>query len=298
MKQKPLVSIIMNCYNGEKYLKQAVDSILDQTFSNWEIIFWDNQSTDRSASIIKNYNDARLRYFYAPTHTLLYDARNWAIDKSKGEFIAFLDVDDWWLPEKLEKQIVLFDDKEVGVVCSNYQIVNENKNKNWTAFNYTLPTGWVLNEILKNYYIGLLTLIVRKTMLDELTYICNPDYNLIGDFDLVTRLLMKCKLDCVQEPLAFYRIHDSNESSKNQERHMLEISSWIEFSSGIKEIKALPNFYSVKFPYIYSQALNQLLDSNRRKSFKLMGKLPWGAFKIRLFFVLLLPVFVIKKIKN
>ena len=288
----------MNCYNGEKYLKQAVNSVLDQTFTNWEIIFWDNQSTDRSAIIIKKYKDSRIRYFYAPTHTLLYDARNWAIDKSRGEFTAFLDVDDWWCPEKLEKQIALFDDKKVGVVCSNYQIVNENKNKSWLAFNFTLPTGNVLNEVLKNYYVGLLTLVIRKALLDELPYICNPEYNLIGDFDLVTRLLVNSKLDCIQEPLAFYRIHDGNESSKNQERHMLEITHWIEFSSRIKEISTLPNFYCVIEPYIYLEAMHLLLTSKRRKSFELLGKLPWGVFKIKLSFALLLPVFVIKKIKN
>ncbi|MDA9030983.1 glycosyltransferase [Candidatus Pseudothioglobus singularis] len=298
MKQKPLVSIIMNCFNGEKYLKHAVNSVLAQSYTNWEIIFWDNQSTDRSASIFNNYDDSRLRYFYAPTHTLLYDARNWAIQESNGEFLAFLDVDDWWLPEKLEKQIILFEDEEVGLVCSNYQIVNESKNKNWTAFNYPLPTGWVLNQILKKYYVGLLTLVIRKSAVDKLPYICNPDYNLIGDFDLVTRLLSKYKLDCVQESLAFYRIHGSNESSKNQELHILEISRWIESSSSNKEISILSNFNCVIEPYIYSQAIHKLINHDRKKSYELFAGLSWGVFKIRLFFAMFLPVFVLKKIKN
>ena len=74
--EEPLVSIIMNCYQGGRYLQFAIESVLTQTYQNWELIFWDNQSTDRSAEILKNYDDERIKYFYAPKHTLLYEARN------------------------------------------------------------------------------------------------------------------------------------------------------------------------------------------------------------------------------
>ena len=80
----PLVSVIMNCYNGEKYIREAIDSVISQTYQNWEIIFWDNQSTDRSAEIVKGYNEPRIRYVYAQKHTLLYEARNYAIVESSG----------------------------------------------------------------------------------------------------------------------------------------------------------------------------------------------------------------------
>ena len=126
--ETPLVSIIINCYNGEKYLREALDSVLTQTYQNWELIFWDNQSVDKSAEIFKNYSDLRFKYFFAPKHTLLSEARNCAIEYSTGEFLAFLDVDDWWAPEKLEKQIPLFDDQEVGLVYANYWYVLNAKN--------------------------------------------------------------------------------------------------------------------------------------------------------------------------
>ena len=113
MSDTPLVSIIMNCYNGETYIREELDSVLAQTYQNWEVIFWDNQSTDQSANIFKIYDDERLKYFYAPKHTLLYEARNYAIEKAAGEFFAFLDVDDWWIPEKLELQIPLFADLKI-----------------------------------------------------------------------------------------------------------------------------------------------------------------------------------------
>ena len=80
----PLVSVIVNCYNGEKYVEFALQSVLAQTYANWELIFWDNQSKDQSAKIVNDFNDSRIKYFYAPRHTLLYEARNCAIEKAEG----------------------------------------------------------------------------------------------------------------------------------------------------------------------------------------------------------------------
>ena len=96
---KPLISVIVNCYNGGKYLQQALESVLAQTYTNWELIFWDNRSTDRSAEIFHRYSDSRLRYFLAPKHTRLYEARNYAIEQARAEFVAFLDVDDYPTPQ-------------------------------------------------------------------------------------------------------------------------------------------------------------------------------------------------------
>ena len=102
---KPLVSIIMNCYNGERYLHEALESIINQTYKNWELIFWDNLSTDNSKKIFQNFKDERFKYFLAKEHTVLYEARNLALKEVSGEFIAFLDTDDIWFPDKLLKQV-------------------------------------------------------------------------------------------------------------------------------------------------------------------------------------------------
>ena len=118
----PAISVVMSVYNGEKFLQEAIDSVLAQTYQNWELIFWDNQSTDNSAKIFKSIDDQRLKYYYAPQHTWLYEARNYAIEKSSGEYFAFLDVDDWWIPEKLEKQLRYFEN-EVGIFIKNFVIL-------------------------------------------------------------------------------------------------------------------------------------------------------------------------------
>ncbi len=121
--RSPLISVIMNCLNCAKYLKEAIDSVYAQTYTNWEIIFWDNASTDRSAEIARSY-DGRLRYFRGSETVPLGEARNRALEQARGEFIAFLDCDDLWMPQKLEKQLPLFDDPEVGLVFSDSIIFN------------------------------------------------------------------------------------------------------------------------------------------------------------------------------
>ena len=254
MKQEPLVSVLMNCYNGEKYLEEAVNSVLAQTYQNWEIIFWDNQSTDRSADVFKSFEDPRLKYFYAPKHTLLYEARNCALEKASGDFIAFLDVDDWWVPSKLEKQVSLFTDHEVGIVCSNYWSKSEKKNKVWKRHKQVMPTGWVLNNLLKFYFVGLLTLMIRRAALESLEYAFDGRYHIIGDFDLVVRLATHCKLNYVDEPLAFYRLHDSNESSKHYGRQISEHECWIDDMVNIEAIRSCTNFHFIRIKIIYLKA--------------------------------------------
>ena len=105
MTEQPLVSVVINCYNGEEFLRDTIDSVINQTYSNWELIFWDNQSTDSTSEIVKSYRDDRIRYFYAPYHTPLGEARNNAINNVKGGYLTFLDSDDLWHPDFLEKGI-------------------------------------------------------------------------------------------------------------------------------------------------------------------------------------------------
>ena len=118
-KNNHLISVIVNCYNGEKFLKDCIESILKQTYNNWEIIFWDNMSQDNSKKILESFKDERIRYFKTEKFTKLYEARNLAIKKARGDYITFLDVDDWWLPKKLEAQINIFKkDNTISMVYS------------------------------------------------------------------------------------------------------------------------------------------------------------------------------------
>ena len=111
----PLVSIIMNCHNGEKYLKDALDSVFIQSYTNWELIFWDNISNDNTEKIVFSYKDSRVRYFKSKIFSSLPIARNNALCRANGEFICFLDVDDYWEADKIERQLNGFINSKIGL---------------------------------------------------------------------------------------------------------------------------------------------------------------------------------------
>lgn len=298
LSDRPLVSVVMNCYNGEKFLRQAVDSVIAQTWQNWELIFWDNQSTDASAEIFRSYGDPRLKYFYAPKHTFLYEARNYAIEKAGGDFYAFLDVDDWWAPDKLERQTPLFDDAEVGIVCGNYWVHNETKDRIWLARRSMPPQGRVLPELLRDYFVGLLTLMVRRSAFEALPYQFDPRYHVIGDLDLVVRLAATWKLGFVQQPIAHYRIHGSNETGRHRVRHIQELETWSLEMRGypvVKDVFAKGDFDS-RLTYI--KVMHELLQNNKKIAFKLLWGTRWGGAKWRLLLAWALPAGILRKIKN
>jgi glycosyltransferase involved in cell wall biosynthesis len=295
---QPSVSILMNCYNGERYLREAIESVLLQSFPNWEIIFWDNQSTDTSAEIFKSYVDARFKYFYAPKHTVLYEARNYALENARGEFIAFLDVDDWWLPSKLESQIALFDDPAVGFVCSKYFLENQSKGKRLLRFKKNMPQGRVLDNLLRDYYVGLLTLVIRRTALSYSTMPFDSRYHIIGDFDLAIRLAATWEIGVIQEPLASCRLHDQNESSKHRELTVSELVTWCEEHAEHIIIGKSKNFHCITSKISYCKSVNSLLSGNKLEALKFMCKMPWGMLKWRLIGSLLLPTTILKHLAN
>ena len=127
--KKNFISIIINCYNGEKFLRESLISVQNQEYKNWELIFWDNKSNDGSEEIFKSFENKKFKYFRAKKHTSLYEARNLAIEKCKGEFISFLDSDDNWEKNKVKKQIKFFKNKKGGVVYGNLWLLREKFNK-------------------------------------------------------------------------------------------------------------------------------------------------------------------------
>ena len=225
MTEQTLVSVIMNCFNGEKFLREAIDSVLAQTYQNWELIFWDNQSTDSSAEIIKSYDDPRIYYFYAPKHTILYEARNYVIQKSKGEFLAFLDVDDWWEPNKLSLQVPFFEDETVGLVCGNCKVFYEDSKWSRSQWKDQKPSGFILNELLEDYHIGLLTIMIRRSTFEKLGGF-DSRYHVIGDFDISLRLAESWQIKTLNQIVAHFRMHGENESIKRRKLQLKELKCW------------------------------------------------------------------------
>ncbi len=185
----PMVSIMMNCYNGEKYLREAIDSVFAQTYDAWEIVFWDNQSTDGSSDIVKSYDSEKIKYIYAPEHTSLYKARNLALEFCTCEYVAFLDCDDLWEPQKLEKQIAVFEgDNNIVLVHSNTVFFNSDNGYSRVANIEVMPSGSIFKSLVEKYRVSLETVVVRRDTLVKHCLNFGDSYNMIGDRDLFTLL--------------------------------------------------------------------------------------------------------------
>ena len=251
MNDTPLVSILMNCYNGERYLHEALDSIVGQSYPHWELIFWDNQSTDNSKAIFDEYQESRLKYYYAPEHTDLGGGRAQAFQYLTGDYIAVLDTDDVWLPHKLENQLNLFADPEVGIVISDTLFFNETDERALYDCQYP-PEGYVFSELLTGYFVSLETLMLRKSTIDQLAYGFDADFSFIADFDLVLRAARISKLAICKEVLAKWRVHEASDSWQSSVSFSEERERWLE-----KQIT-----HNESFAQDYQREISQLHDKN------------------------------------
>jgi len=253
----PKVSVIMNCYNGERYLKEALDSIYTQTYQNWEIIFWDNASTDSSAEIARSY-DNKLRYFRGEKTVPLFAARNYALKETRGEYVAILDCDDLWLPTKLEEQLPLLEkDEKVGLVYSDAFLFNQ-KGEKRRQFEITKPySGNVFPELLFCNFINTQTVVIRKKAFVNLEYWFDSRLTYVGDLDSNLRISYKWKVNYVDRPLARYRVH--HDSASYQFRWRV---SAIELNLMIGNL----NKFISDFEYRYPEGFRQL---KRRRDIEL-----------------------------
>lgn len=129
MEQYGLVSIVMPSYNGEKYILETIKSVQNQTYANWELLIVDDCSTDNTETVIKSVNDSRIRLLKNPKNSGAAVSRNYALREAKGKWIAFLDSDDLWYPQKLEKQLKFMTKNNLKFTYTDYRIVYPNGEK-------------------------------------------------------------------------------------------------------------------------------------------------------------------------
>ena len=149
IEKTPLVSIIINIHNDVEYIEEAINSALNQTYQNFEIILYDNASDKKVFNVAQKY-EGKLIYRRSESFLTLGAARNAAIAESKGEFITFLDADDIFLPKKLETQVPLFSDPKVGLVYSNtfHLIKNNNSWVDKESHKRPMPDGNIFSNLL------------------------------------------------------------------------------------------------------------------------------------------------------
>ncbi len=214
----PYVSVLVNVRNGEEYLKEALDSVYSQTFQNFEIILYDNCSTDKTAEIAKSY-DEKLRYFKAPQPLELGEARNRALAEISGEVFCILDADDYFLPTRLEKQIARLT-PEIDLVYANSYILYQSIGIKALQFNQPQEEGEILAGMLKNYHLPIATVMIRTSALPkEPEWWFPPHFTFSEEADLFLRILYGVRAAYIHEPLSVYRIHDANISNTTAHLH-------------------------------------------------------------------------------
>lgn len=213
LKKTPLVSIIMNCFNGEKFLKETLETVLSQSYSNWELIFWDNQSNDSSSLIVKNISDDRIKYFFAQNHTKLGAARNLAVQQAKGEWLAFLDCDDLWEKDKLKLQIErALVEHNISMVYGRTEYFSEGGLAYTNITRKTLPEGDIFGELAKDNFISLSSAMVLREKYILVNGI-EQNYNQAEDYDLFVKLSVDSKIGVVDQSVMKYRLHENNLSA-------------------------------------------------------------------------------------
>ncbi len=226
---RPYVSVIMNCRNSSEFLREAIDSVFAQSFDNWEIVFWDNQSTDLSPEIAQSYRTEEdsgkqiLRYFRAAEPAPLGLARNLAIKKARGDLVAFLDCDDLWAPDKLARQVELFQaNPALGLVCTDTKIVKGEETLS-LMFETARPfRGEVFSELIAAGWISMSSAVVSMKALNSLSHWFDPAFNVAEEADLFYRIAHDWELDYVDAPLTSWRVHGTNTTFAKFEQFAVE----------------------------------------------------------------------------
>jgi len=207
----PAVSINLCCYNSERFLEEILRSIFEQTYKDWELMIINDGSTDSTESIIREYINRGypIVYHWQENHGLGY-SRNEAIKRSRGKYIAFIDHDDLWLPNKLEKQVPLFNDPEVVLVYSDAVYFNTAGAERRRYHGHPCFIGNCFRELLADYNLVMSTAIIRRSALNQQPYWFDERLQFSEEAELFLRLAYNGKLAMVNLPLVRYRVHSAS----------------------------------------------------------------------------------------
>ena len=266
----PNISVNLCCYNSEKYLRETLDSIVNQTYEDWELVIINDGSSDSTESIIQEYiNQGYSIVYQFQSNAGLGRARNKAIDLSNGEFIAFIDHDDIWLSDKLEKQVHVFENKPGVdfVYGSFYKFDDEGKKQLISASGG--ESGNLFESLLYFYDIGILTVMLRAASLKNLDTLFDARLKFVEDYDFFMRLLYRMQAIYIPEPLAMHRVH----ANMNTRLH------WREFSEEMEYV--IDNFKNLDadFVKIYANAINHAkiqLEFQKAKDYMVQGELKYA----------------------
>lgn len=218
MTDTPKVSVIIPSYNRAHFVGEAIQSILDQTFPDFEVIVVDDGSTDNTKDVVTSFKDPRVKYTFQENRGIAA-ARNTGIKATSGEYVAFLDSDDLWLPQHLELKVRLLDSRpEVALVCSDNYVVDYRTGTNLGTFwhrirvNPERASRQPLRELLsEECFISLQSTLVRRSVFAEVGYL-DESLRLYDDWDICVRIAQRFSIETIDMPLVTYRVHGTNPS--------------------------------------------------------------------------------------
>ncbi|MFH0702468.1 MAG: glycosyltransferase [bacterium] len=303
--QKPEISVIIPVYNGENYIKETIISVLNQTYTDYELIIVDDGSTDSTKKIIQSFSDPRIIYYYqknsGPNTT-----RNTGINLAKGEFIAFLDADDIWLPHKLAIQLrEIKENPEIGLVYGWVYYIDSNSNLIGRK-KYNIKDDFYINLLLGNFVDNGSTPLIRKKCFDKVGGF--DDLKPAGDWDMWIRIAKEFKFSYVKDYIALYRIHSTGISKdyKQMETKLFYILDR-EFCSNNPKLEKIKNkAYSYRYHYLsgvcrnlmcYKDAAAYMLKAVKTYPPILLEKSRILEI-IKLFLIMLIPKSIFKHIRD
>lgn len=216
----PSVSVVVTCYNYAKYLRTCLESIYAQTLPPLEVILVDDGSTDDTPGIAKEFSGRQGFTYLRQENSGQAKAKNVGIQHSRGEFVAFLDADDYWEVDKLERQMPLFADERVGVVYSRARFVDGDDNPlaSEEPGKYLKPkSGMVTRDLFFDNFVPFSSSVVRKRCFDAAGGSFDESISMGIDWDLWLRISIRFRFGFVDAPLLYYRVGHSGQMSRQTE---------------------------------------------------------------------------------
>ncbi|ODS32018.1 MAG: glycosyltransferase [Candidatus Scalindua rubra] len=271
--QFPEISIIMPTYNNARYIGEAIDSVFSQTYDNYELIIIDNYSIDEMVEVVTSYQSSKIKLIRFSNNGIIDASRNVGIRASKGKYIAFLDSDDLWLPEKLTRQVVYMERhldldlvyglaKSIGNPLFEGRLVAQPKG---SAFCSTFEGLFISNSIVCMTVMARASSLKRVGLFNE-----DPNFVRVEDWDLWLRIAHDYKIGFIPEVLGFHRVHAQN-VSKDETSYLKPLNvikkyenmSWV--SQELVERSRYSFYFAAAMSYLY--LLNREMRSHFLKVF-------------------------------